>query len=160
MIVVADTGPINYLVVVEAIAVLPALYGRVVLASSVVAELTNRGAPAVVRRWAMTLPPWVETRAALQTNPTERLGPGETEAIALAKELGALLLADETEARTEARRQGISVSGTVGILEKAAEMGLLDLAEAFRKLASTNFRVDPQLLRDALGRDAARRAKK
>ena len=41
MIAVADTGPINYLVLIEAIDVLPAFYRRVVLASSVVAELTH-----------------------------------------------------------------------------------------------------------------------
>ena len=54
-------------------------------------------------------------------------------------------------------RLGIRVSGTVGILEKAAERDLLELAKAFQKLAGTNFRVDPELLRNALGRDAARR---
>ncbi len=110
-----------------------------------------------MRQWATNLPAWVETRAALQANPSEKLGPGETEAIALAGELEALLLVDETEARGAARRLGIRVSGTVGILEKAAERDLLELAKAFQKLAGTNFRVDPELLRNALGRDAVRR---
>ena len=41
ILVVADTSPIHYLVLIEAIGFLPQLYDRVVLPSAVVAELTH-----------------------------------------------------------------------------------------------------------------------
>ena len=41
MLVVADTSPINYLVLIEQTAVLPALYTRVLLPPAVVRELRD-----------------------------------------------------------------------------------------------------------------------
>lgn len=43
-VVVADTSPLNYLVLIGEIDLLRRLYGRVVVPSEVVAELTDRGA--------------------------------------------------------------------------------------------------------------------
>ena len=132
ILVVADTSPIHYLVLIEAVGILPRLYDRVVLPSVVLAELTHRNAPSPVRTWADALPPWAEVRMAAQVDLIGMLDPGEAEAIALAQELKAdSLLLDEAEARQEARRLGLPVSGTVGVLEKAADRGLIDLAEAF-----------------------------
>ena len=67
------------------------------------------------------------------------------------------MLMDETEARQAAIRLGLPVSGTVGILEMAAERGLIDLPDAFQRLSRTNFRIARDLLQQALKRDAARR---
>lgn len=49
MIVVADTSPINYLIRIGQIDVLPALYGRVLVPQSVWEELTDLRAPAPIR---------------------------------------------------------------------------------------------------------------
>jgi predicted nucleic acid-binding protein len=49
MIVVADTTPINYLILIGKIQVLPALYGRVVVPPAVVKELANSRTPEQVR---------------------------------------------------------------------------------------------------------------
>jgi hypothetical protein len=62
MLVVADTSPINYLVLLEHTAVLPALYTRVLLPPAVVLELLDAEAPEVVRAWAADLPTWCEVR--------------------------------------------------------------------------------------------------
>jgi len=52
--------------------------------------------------------------------------PGEVEAISLALELAAdLLLADDRKARTVARSRNLAVAGTVGVLELAAQRGLV-----------------------------------
>ena len=53
-------------------------------------------------------------------------------------------------------QRGLLITGTVGILEKAAERGLINLSEALQKLLRTNFRVDAQVIREALERDSAR----
>jgi len=44
-LVVADTGPINYLVLIGSIDVLGALFEKVILPSTVQAELMDPGAP-------------------------------------------------------------------------------------------------------------------
>jgi predicted nucleic acid-binding protein len=56
-------------------------------------------------------------------------------------------------------RRGLPVAGTVGLLEKAAERNLINLAEVFSKLALTSFYIAPQVLQQALQRDAANRKK-
>ena len=55
----------------------------------------------------------------------EDLGPGEQQAIGLAHSLPALLLMDERLGRTAARRLGVRVAGTVGVVLRAKEMGLI-----------------------------------
>ena len=66
------------------------------------------------------------------------------------------VLLGEAEGREVALRLGLPVSGTVGVLEKAAERDLLDLPDAFRRLSRTSIRLSPELLQQALLRDAAR----
>jgi len=51
---------------------------------------------------------------------------GESEAIALAYELGYRLVVDDKQARNIAKRLDIEIIGTVGILVKAKQLGLID----------------------------------
>jgi len=51
MIVIADTGPINYLILIGEIEVLPPLYHRVAVPPSVCEELKRPRAPEAVRTW-------------------------------------------------------------------------------------------------------------
>ena len=62
MIVVSDTTPLNYLVLIDAIHILPALYGSVAMPNAVHQELTAPGAPGAVRAWATRLPEWVSVQ--------------------------------------------------------------------------------------------------
>ena len=84
MVVVADTSPINYLVLIGKIALLDQLYQRVVIPDEVFSELIDEGAPPEVREWAMQHNIWIEIRkspgldAALMD-----LDAGEASAIAL-----------------------------------------------------------------------------
>jgi predicted nucleic acid-binding protein len=92
-----------------------------------------------------------------QTEPTARLGLGEREAIALACELKATqLLVDDRAARRIAVQRGLAITGTVGILEQAAERGLLSLPTALQTILRTNFRIDADVIRKALERDRLR----
>lgn len=160
ILVVADTGPLCYLILIEAIELLPRLYDRVVIPSAVLAELTHPKAPAVVKAWSDALPAWAEVRTAAHAELDEILDPGEAEAIILAEQLKAdSLLLDEMEARREALRRGLPVAGTVGVLEKAAERNLIILSEAFSRLARTSFHIAPEVLQQALQRDALNRKK-
>ena len=108
IVVVADTSPLNYLILIEAIDLLPRLYGRIVIPVEVMNELFDDGAPRRVSDWAMKLPEWVEVRSApLSNDPAlSLLDQGEISAILLAQsEAEVLLLIDEAAGRLEASRR-------------------------------------------------------
>ena len=62
MIVIADTSPIDYLILIGEIELLPALYGRVLIPPSVREELGRLRAPQAVRIWIGDPPDWLEVR--------------------------------------------------------------------------------------------------
>ena len=146
MIVVADSSPLHYLILIGQTEVLPTLFHRVVIPEAVRSELTDRFAPASVDRWIRNPPQWLDLRLAPTESPLalESLDKGEREAISLAREMRAdYLLADDLRARLEAERQHLVVIGTIGILQRASSSGLLDFDRAFLELAQTNFRMSP-----------------
>jgi len=57
-----------------------------------------------------------------------------------------LLLMDERLGVKLAQRQGLEVTGTLGVLLQAARIGLLDIDAALHRLQATDFRYTPQLL--------------
>ena len=147
-LVIADTGPINYLILIEHIDVLPALFEKVILPSVVRDELT--AATPLVRQWIADPPAWVEVRKTSnvhQDASLESLDAGEGDAIALAVEIHAdLLLMDDREGVIAARSKGLTVTGTLGVLGLAAHHGLLNLAEAFDRLKRTNFHYRQEIM--------------
>ena len=163
-LVVADTSPINYLVLIGQIAILPALFDKVVLPAAVYSELTSLRAPWSVRQWIANCPAWLETRDVPAANSddvsTVNLDLGEKAAIQLALSLLAdLLLIDDRKGVSAAERKGLRVTGTIGILDLAAERGLIDFSAAIRKLERTSFRRPEVLLETLLKKHAARAAK-
>lgn len=152
MTVVSNTSPLNYLVLIELQQLLPALFGRVLIPEAVLQELRSPAAPAQIGAWLDAAPDWIESRVAAEI-PTElrQLGPGEREAIVLTESVDdGLVLLDERRALGIARQRGLAVTGTLGVLDLAAARGLVDLADAFERLARTNFRGSPRLLRSRL----------
>jgi len=63
MIVVCDTSPLNYLILVGAEGVLPVLFETVIAPPAVIREMRHAKAPEQVRRWAAAPPAWLEVRA-------------------------------------------------------------------------------------------------
>jgi len=153
MIVISDTTPLNYLVLIEQENVLRELFGRVVIPQTVFDELKAAGASAKVRGWANNLPVWIEVR---QTNliadaSLDILDAGEREAILLAQELSAdLLLVDDKQARQAALDLHLSITGTIGVLDQAARRNLIDLKSAIDELQKTNFHISEDLIRKLL----------
>ncbi len=158
MVVIADTSPINYLVLINEIEVLAHLYGQVVIPEEVAAELADSGAPHNVRVWMQQRPGWMEIRSSPIPDPDlSELDAGEAAAISLAEaETDVLLLIDEMAGRREASRRGIPNTGTLGVLRRAAIEGLIDLATALERLRATNFRASKGLLAELLAEDAER----
>ena len=158
MIVVSDTSPLNYLVLIEGAGILPLLFGRVLAPPAVMVELRHPGTPPTVRAWAAAPPAWLEVRTPTSVDPSLSLGAGEAEAISLARELCAdAILIDERKGIQAARQLGLFATGTLGVLELAAEKGFIALPEAVASLRQTNFRVFSHLLDEALQRNRQRR---
>src|SRR4051794_31241210 len=114
MIVIADTTPLNYLILIDEVHVLPRLFGRVLIPPAVCNELQQERTPELVRQWMAHSPEWLEVRAPHQPLDEQllRLGRGEREAIALADELGAnVLLLDEVVARRKTLQRPYRVMG-------------------------------------------------
>ena len=151
--VVADTGPLRYLVVIDQISILPDVVGRVVITEDVRAELDQPAAPEAVRSWVAALPSWLTVRSvpSLVDPALVRLDVGERTTIALAVAIGADAVSmDDRAGVTAARQKGLIVFGTLGLLDKAARRGLIDLEEAFARLRGTNFRYSADLLETLL----------
>lgn len=150
MIVVTDTSPLRYLIMLESEWLLPKLYQRVLCPDVVFRECASDGAPEIVRTWAARPPAWLEIRMIPETfrPELELLDPGERCAIEIAlRECADAVLMDELAGRKAARDAGLIAVGTIGILAEAARNKWIDydLAVA-RLLAETNFRVSPSVI--------------
>jgi predicted nucleic acid-binding protein len=163
MIVIADTSPLHYLILLELADVLQHLYGRVIIPEAVVSELQAQKTPAAVRRWIISPPEMAAKRQiAVPPDPAlAELDPGEREAIALAETLRAdALIIDEKMGRREAERRKLRVIGTVRVLDDAAEARLVDLPAALPRLLAFGFYLDAKLSQFLLDRDSARTQRK
>ena len=162
MLVVADTSPLNYLVLMQQDTLLPTLYERVIIPPAVHEELQRPRTPQAVRQWVAHPPGWLTIQPPQQPLSGQqflRLDEGELEAIPLAQELHAdLLLMDERDGRRVARGRGLRVTGIIGVLETAAIRGLIDLPSVLAQLQATTFYASPSLYDEVLARDAARKA--
>jgi predicted nucleic acid-binding protein len=153
-LIIADTGPINYLVLIGSIDLLPILFENVILPSAVRAELTDPDAPPSVRNWIANPPAWLSIHETpgrqFDHGSMEGLDEGETAAIALATSLGTdLLLMDDRKGVIVARAKGLRVTGTLGVLDIAAQRGLVNFAQVIGRLRRTTFRI-PEALLDSL----------
>ncbi len=153
MIVVSNTSPLCYLVLIGRAEVLPKLYGTIHTSRTVVAELQHVDAPEMLRAWAKHLPDWVQ----VHPDPEEKdqifaiLHRGERTAIQLAERIRAdIVLLDDSAARLIAAQRDLKISGLLGVLRDAAGAGMIDLPETIDRLRQTNFRASPQSLKSLL----------
>ncbi|NES85628.1 MAG: DUF3368 domain-containing protein [Moorea sp. SIO2B7] len=143
MIVVADTSPLNYLVLIDQIDLLPQLFQEIIIPDVVRDEMLDPGAPTVLQQWIANPPDWLKVQAVSVTDESlNTLDSGEQAAITLAQALPAdLLIIDERLGRRIASERGVSIIGTLGILDDAASKGLIDLSDTIARLQRTNFRI-------------------
>ena len=148
MIVVADAGPLHYLVLIGSVDLLETLYDRAAIPRAVAFELQQTATPVVVRQWITNLPDWCVIHPdPLFDHELDFLGPGERSAIGLAISLHAdRLLIDDQAGRAEARRRQLSITGTLGVLAEAHRRNLVDFESAIVRLRQTSFYLDSELL--------------
>jgi len=130
-VVVADATPLHYLILIDAVHVLPRIFEKIHVPIEIRDELTCEGTPLPVRTWMQHPPLWLEVLATpivtSVDSSLESLDSGERAAIL-------------------AQRRGLAVTGTLGVLDLASRGGMLDLRDAFVRLQRTNFRYPPSLM--------------
>lgn len=156
MIVVADSGPLHYLILLDQTSLLHRFYGDVLLPDAVAAELRAARSPQQVQNWMARPPPWLQfipVTAEEIASVIDALDLGERAAIALAERVHAdFVLIDETDGRAEAMRRSLRVTGTLGVLRTAAEEGLVDIHDVLARLSTTNFYADEALVKRIFGK--------
>lgn len=160
--VISDTSPLHYLILIDQAELLHQIYRHVAIPQAVFEELQRTQTPESVRAWLSRRPDWLEvarhTGVPVTDAPLARLGHGEREVIALARARQAdLVIMDDREGVDEALRAGLTVTGTLGVLDRAAEHGLVDLPGVLTRLQTTNFRAAPKLIRALLDQDQERK---
>lgn len=150
---VFDASPLVFFDVLGYAELLPELH-QVLVPPAVVEEVValpgepGSGLPAEewVERWV----PRPETLRRVESEMTE--GRGEKEAIALALDLSALIVLDDKRARSYARRVGLRLTGTLGVLLRLHRLGLASrgLEEDLRLLERADMRITPELRRMVL----------
>ena len=128
--IVCDTSPLLILAKVGRLWLLTTLYGAVEIPTAVLDEVNVRERPdaEAIRQWRHTqdVPVREPLDASLDSFSAE-LGDGERVALALAMERDAdLVVLDDQEGRRVAKRRGLNVTGTIGVLVEARADGYID----------------------------------
>ena len=141
-IVVSDSTCLIGLERVGKLDILPALFDSVVIPPEVEREFGGKFAWLKVENVTNNL-----LVAALQMT----VDAGEAEAIALASEKNCLLITDDKQARAAAKRLGVSIIGTVGILIRAKQNGIIsEIKPILNALDENEFRISRALREEAL----------
>lgn len=69
MIVVSDTSPINYLILIELQDLLPKLFDRILIPEAVHRELQSDAAPDPIKRFLADAPSWLEIQPCRKSMP-------------------------------------------------------------------------------------------
>lgn len=149
MIIISDTSPICYLILIGQIDVLPQLFQAILIPTAVRDELLNEGADNSIRAWVSNPPNWltVQTVSQLLGDLPANFGKGEREAISLAVTLQAdLLILDDLDARIVAQKYNLTITGTLGILYGAGIAKLIDFPSAIQQLQETSFHISQTLV--------------
>jgi predicted nucleic acid-binding protein len=156
LIVVSDTSPVLNLARIGRLELLPLLYHQVLIPAAVYRELADskRALPPAIH---LASTPWLIVAAATDLKRVQEfrknLDPGEAEAIVLAIERQAdLVLVDERRGRRIAVAAGLTVTGLLGVVVKAKQTGLIDLAKPVldELIQVARFWIGPDLYMEAL----------
>ncbi len=161
MIVIADTSPLNYLILIDKVNLLHILYGEITIPEAVFTELQATKTPDKVKEWIVQRPKWLRIQKVTNVldEQLQGLHLGEAEAIALAEELNAAgIIIDEKEGRKIALERGLTVTGLLGVLRDASSRDLINLKEALDNLEKTAFRVSPTLVQELIEQERQRKA--
>lgn len=155
MIVIADTTPIITFLKLQRLNLLHQLFDVVNIPSAVYSELVSNSNFAdeanIIRQCHFLKPVDVVNKQSIKLlQQIIGLDAGESEAIALADEQHAdLLIIDEHKGRNVAKKLGINITGSIGIILHAYDEGLLskdDVIDCIGTLQKSNIRISNSLI--------------
>lgn len=128
---VSDAGPLISLGRLDLLGLLAGLFTEVQVPEQVLAECLARPGNVDAERIRAAADQGLLQPCAVEPQSFPGLDLGESAAITWALQTGALLLMDERAGRGQARALGLAVTGTLGVLVRARQLGLV---EALRPL--------------------------
>jgi predicted nucleic acid-binding protein len=141
VIVVSNTTPLIGLATIQRFDLLQQLFGQLYIAQAVYNEVVIAGREIGGAKQEVSLANWIKTvsvkdRLAVEVL-LDDLDLGEAETIVLAREMGAdWVLMDEKKGRRKLTQLGLNKIGTLGILLKAKQVGLLPVIRPDLELLS------------------------
>ncbi len=155
-VVVADTGPLIALALIELLPALPEIFATVYVTDGVVSEATQDDSKPGAREIRIALDNgWLTQRTITISDAhldvMEFLDQGEAEVLTLAKKLDAVALIDERRGRKVAFKQGVSVTGTAAVLILAKQLGkVTSINPLLDTLVQNGYRLAPPLVKEVL----------
>ena len=143
-VIISDTSCLILFEKIGRMDLLRATFGEVVVTEEVATEYG-------------ILPNWVKVKSLINRQLFNELrlelGSGEASSIAFATEIeGSLLIIDERKGRKRAEELGLSIIGSLGVLLKAKQMGVLpSLLQVIQEIDKTDFRISENIKLKLLG---------
>lgn len=157
MIVVSNTTPIIAFAKINRLEILEYLFGRIYISEGVYKELISNKKFIFeieqITKSSFIIVKEAKNRLAVELiQKMHGLNMGESESIILFKELGGdLLIMDEKKGRKVASSLDIELTGTLGILLKAKQEGIIiELKPILEKLIESNIRISHELYKEIL----------
>jgi predicted nucleic acid-binding protein len=139
-IVISDTSCLILLRKIDQLFLLSKIYGKVTVT------------PVIAKEFGLDLPEFVEVREpkdqSLFRTLTQLVDQGEASAFTLAFEIdNCVLILDDRKARRVAKSLGFKMTGTLGLLVKAKQDGVLpEIKPLLAKLKETDFRISEKVI--------------
>ncbi len=155
MVVIGNSSPVIHLAKIGRLNLLERLYSRILVPEKVYLECTDtvhyHKETELIAKSAWIKRHLIEDDRLFNLLYAE-IDAGEAEALVLALEQKAdLLLLDDQEARSMAKKLGLSVTGTLGVLLKAKNEGMINsFAEDLQKLQMSGFWLSQNLVNTLL----------
>jgi len=137
--IISDTSCFIILSKIGELTLLKSLFGQIITT------------PEIAREFGEDLPDWViihQVKDQYRQQLLEmQIDKGESSAIALALELpNSTIILDDYKARKIAERLGIKITGTIGIIIKAKQIGIIpSIKPILNKIKTTDFRLTPEI---------------
>jgi len=137
--IISDTSCFIILSNIGELTLLKSLFGQIITT------------PEIAREFGEDLPDWViihQVKDQYRQQLLEmQIDKGESSAIALALELpNSTIILDDYKARKIAERLGIKITGTIGIIIKAKQIGIIpSIKPILNKIKTNDFRLTPEI---------------